>query len=154
MAKERHREVPASYVILMKDGKVLLSRRFNTGYEDGNYSLPAGHVDKGETFAQCAIRESKEEIGVDLKPEDLKMAHIMHRFSGAEWAENGYRIDMFFTSEKWTGEPEIKELDKCDDLSWFDLDSLPENIIPYVKQAINCIRNKIVYSEFGWKNLK
>ncbi len=154
MAKERHREVPASYLILIKDGKILLSRRFNTGYQDGNYSLPAGHVDEGETFTQCVIRESKEEVGVLLKPEDLKVGHLMHRFSGAEWGVEGFRIDVFFTAEKWEGNIEIKESNKCDDLSWFDLGNLPENIIPYIRQAIDCIKNKVFYSEFGWENLK
>jgi len=123
-----------------------LSRRFNTGYEDGNYSLPAGHVDKGETFTQCVIREIKEEIGIDLKPKDLKVSHVMHRFGG----ENNERIDIFFTAEKWEGTPEIKEPEKCDDLSWFDLNNLPENIIPCVKYAIEGIKNEIFYSEFAW----
>ena len=96
--KERHREVPASYLILKKKGKVLLQRRFNTGYMDGKYSLPAGHVDKGETFIQCVIREAKEEIGINLKLKDIKIAHLMHRFSGARWGDLGYRIDVFFTA--------------------------------------------------------
>lgn len=150
MAEERHKIVPAAYLALIKDNKILLQKRFNTGYMDGKYSLSAGHVDKGETFTQCVIREVKEEIGVDLKPADLKVAHVMHRFSGAEWGDLAERIDAFFVAQKWEGNPEIKEPDKCDDLSWFDLDNLPENIIPYVGQAINCIKNKVFYSEHGW----
>lgn len=150
--KERHMEVPASYLVLEKGGKVLLARRFNTGYMDGQYSLPAGHVDKGETFTQCMIRETEEEIGVKLEPEDVKVAHLMHRFSGGEWGEQGYRIDVFFTAEKWEGEPRIMEADKCDDLSWFDLNELPDNVIPYIRQGLECISKKVFYSEFGWGN--
>jgi len=37
MVKERHKVVPASYLVLIKNGKILLQRRFNTGYEDGKY---------------------------------------------------------------------------------------------------------------------
>ncbi len=151
MIKERHREVPSSYLALIKDGKVLLSRRFNTGYYDGNYSLPAGHVDKDETFSQCIVREAKEEIGIDLNSKDLNVVHVMHRFSGKEYGDNGYRVDLFFTAEKWEGDVENKEIDKCDDLSWFDLDKLPENMVPEVRQAINCIKRKVIYSEFGWE---
>ncbi|OGZ84413.1 MAG: hypothetical protein A2599_00910 [Candidatus Staskawiczbacteria bacterium RIFOXYD1_FULL_39_28] len=150
MAKERHKEVPAGYVLLIKDGKVLLQRRCNTGYMDGKYSLPAGHVDEGENYSQCAIREAKEEIGVDLKPEDLKFAHLMHRLSDPEWKDLKYRIDVFFITEKWEGVPRIMEPDKADDLSWFDLNNLPENIIPYVRLAVDSIRNKTFYSEHGW----
>ena len=74
----------------------------------------------------------------------------MHRLSDPEWGDDAHRIDVFFTAENWQGNPEIKEPDKSDDLSWFDLKNLPENIIPYVKHAIDCINNKIFYSEFGW----
>lgn len=154
MAQERFKAISASYLVLIKDGKVLLLRRFNTGYQDGNYSLPAGHVDAGENFTQCVVRESKEEIGVDVKLEDVKVTHVMHRNSGFDLGEQGNRIDVFFTAEKWGGEIENKEPEKCDDLSWFDLDKLPENTIPYVKQAINCIKDKIFYSELGWEKVK
>lgn len=118
---------------------------------DGNYSLPAGHMDKGETFTDCIIREAKEEIGVELLSQDLKVAHLMHRFSGSDWGDLGYRIDLFFIAEKWQGKIENKEPDKCDDLQWFDLDNLPKNIIPYIKVALENIKNKIFYSEFGWE---
>ena len=57
--KTRHTNIPASYLVLFDHNKVLLLRRFNTGYEDGNYSLIAGHVEEGETFTKCIIREAK-----------------------------------------------------------------------------------------------
>jgi ADP-ribose pyrophosphatase YjhB (NUDIX family) len=127
----------------------LLLRRLNTGYEDGNYSIVAGHVDLGETFTQCIIREAKEETGIELKPENLKVVHVMHRNSKSN--EYNERIDVFFIAEKWNGEIINKEPHKCDDLSWFDLDNIPENTIPYIKQILNKIKNKEFYSEFGWE---
>jgi mutator protein MutT len=150
MPKDRHKAVPASYLMLLKDGKVLLARRQNTEYMNGKYALPAGHVEAGETFTQCIIRESKEEIGVDLASENLKMAHMTYRISEPEWNDLRYRIDVFFVCEKWGGEIKNMEPDKCDDIAWFDLDKLPENIVPYVRQAIENIRDKKFYSEFGW----
>jgi len=146
---KRHQNIPASYLTLFKDNKVLLLRRFNTGYKDGNYSIIAGHVDPAETFTKCIIREAEEEAGISLKPEDLQVVHVMHRNSGT--AENNERVDVFFIAEKWDGEIVNKEPNKCDDLSWFDLDNLPENVIPYIKQAIEGIKNKIYYSEHGWQ---
>ena len=146
--QKRHQNIPASYLTLIKDGKVLLLRRFNTGYEDGNYSMIAGHVDQGETFTQCIIREAEEEAGIFLKPEDLDVVHVMHRNSRT--AENNERVDVFFVARQWQGEPQNKEPLKCDDLSWFNLDNLPDNIIPYIKQALEGIKNKIYYSEQGW----
>ena len=79
----------------------MLLRRFDTGYEDGKYSMVAGHVDRGETFTQCIIREAKEEAGIVLKPEDLEVAHVMHRNS--DTAENNERVDIFFVARQWQG---------------------------------------------------
>ena len=58
--KERNLNVPASYLVLMKDHKVLLLQRANTGYHDGDYSIIAGHVEKDETFTDAVIREARE----------------------------------------------------------------------------------------------
>lgn len=116
---------------------------------DGKYSLPAGHVDRGETFTQTIIRESSEEIGVRLDAKHIRVAHIMHRNSLPE--ESQERVDTFFIAEEWEGEPINKEPHKCDDLSWFSLSELPENLLPYVRQAIECSIYNIFYSEFGWK---
>lgn len=148
MSHGNHKIIPASYLVLVRDGKVLLLRRFNTSYEDGKYSIPAGHVEEEETFTQCIIREAKEEIGVTVQPEDLKVVHVMQRI-GKE-VEDKERLDIFFTADKWDNEVENKEPEKCDDLSWFDIDNPPDNTIPYIKEAIEAIKNKKYYSEFGW----
>jgi 8-oxo-dGTP diphosphatase len=143
--KDRHKVVPASYFILRDQDKVLLLRRFNTGYEDGKYSLPAGHVDAGETFTEALVREVEEEIGITLELQDVRVAHIMHRKS-----IDSERVDAFFVAEKWSGEPKNMEPHKCDDLSWYSLSELPVNIIPYVRQALECVHNGKFYSEFGF----
>ncbi len=142
MAKERFKIIPSVYLILIKDNKILLSRRYNTGYRDGEYSLPAGHLDGAETFKQAMVREAKEEIGLILDEINLKLAHTMNRR-----IPNNERIDLFFIARKWQGQPKIMEPEKCDDLSWFDLNNLPKETIPYIKQAIDSFLNKIIYSE-------
>ena len=146
--RKRNTNIPAAYLILLENEKILLLRRLNTGYEDGNYSLIAGHVEKGETFTDCIIREAEEEAGITLKRKDLQVAHVMHRNHGADY--NNQRLDVFFISTKWTGIIENKEVHKCDDLSWFDFHEIPNNIIPHVKQAIEFAFNGVSYSESGW----
>lgn len=144
MGKERFRQIGTAHLLLMKDGKILLSRRVNTGYEDGKYSVVAGHIDENETARQAMIREAKEEAGINIDIDDLDIAHMMHRNEG------DHRIDFFFTAKKWFPEPNIMEPDKCDDLRWFDLDKLPDNTIPYIKKAIDSFLDKKLYSEHGW----
>lgn len=143
--KERFTLVPASYLILIRESKILLLRRFNTGYEDGKYSMVAGHLDGNETVIQTIIREAREEAGVELQAQDLEVVHVMHRKQPTH-----ERIDFFIQARKWEGTPRIMEPHKCDDLRWFELDSLPSNIIPFVKQVIECLKNNIFYSEHGW----
>ena len=48
MLKDRNKAVPAVYLILKEGDKILLGRRVNTGYHDGDYTVPSGHVEAGE----------------------------------------------------------------------------------------------------------
>lgn len=142
---ERHKFFSAALVFLIKGGQILLMRRLNTGFEDGNYSLPSGFVDAGETASQAAAREAKEETGVNIQAKNLIFAHAMFRKgAGGVWA------DYFFECQVWTGQPRIMEAKKCDHMHWFSLNSLPDNLAPFARQAIECYKNKIYYSEFGW----
>lgn len=140
----RHRQIVAVHLFFIKNNQILLARRFQTGYEDGKYSVPAGHVDPGETVISAAIREAKEEVGVQFSPEECTFCQVMHRRSDDE------RIDFFFTVTNWQGEPKICEPDKCDDIQWFPLEDLPTNIIPYVRQAVEKYLVEEPYTEFGW----
>lgn len=140
MNKERHKIIPAAYVILRRGNEILMQRRLNTGHEDGNYGLVSGHVEEGESYKNAIIREAKEEVDIDLKVEHLRFAHLMHR------KEDDYS-DVFFTAEQWDGEIKNMESDKCDDLSWFDKDTLPENAIPYIREVLKYIDEGIIYSE-------
>ena len=56
--QDRHKVEPAVYLLIRQDSKILMIRRFNTGYCDGMYSLPAGHLDGAETVKAAAIREA------------------------------------------------------------------------------------------------
>jgi len=134
----------AVHMLFFRDQEVLLLRRYNTGYEDGNYSLVAGHLDAGETVTQAAIREAGEEAGVKLRPDDLRVAHVMNRKSNDE------RIDFFIEVKQWEGVISNREPEKCDQLAWFPLKALPDNMIPYVRTALERCQQGLYYSEFGW----
>lgn len=150
MKKERYRIVPASYLVLMKNNKVFLMRRFNTGYHDGMYGLCAGHTEYKETFKEAIIREAKEEVGIDLKAKDLEVVHVMQRFAVPNPQELRGRVDVFIKAKKWKGEPQNMEPHKCDDARWFSLNSLPRNTIPFIREALKNIKYKKFYSEIGF----
>jgi len=136
--------VISSYVFFLKEDKILLSRRYQTGYRDGEYSLPAGHTDLGEYASEGAIREIKEEVGVSIRKEDLTPAHIMHRHCG-----DHERTDFFFSTKKWDGDLVNCEPEKCDQIEWFPIENLPENTVPYIREAIKSWHSGNFYSEFN-----
>jgi ADP-ribose pyrophosphatase YjhB (NUDIX family) len=134
----------AVHIFFIRDGNVLLLRRFNTGYEDSNYSVPAGHLEGDETVVQAAIREAREEIGVELRPDEAAVVGTMHRKSGDE------RVDFFVVASSWTGEPSNCEPEKCDELRWSARDALPRNTIPYIRRALENYAKGVWFEEFGW----
>jgi 8-oxo-dGTP diphosphatase len=142
----RSRFPVAVHLFFLRGDEVLLLRRFNTGYEDGNYSVVAGHVEAGESVLQAAVREAWEEVGVSLKPGDMQVVHVMSRKSEDE------RVDFFLTIKDWPGEIANHEPQKCDDLAWFPISALPDNIIPYVRFALEKYVNGDIFSEFGWRD--
>lgn len=142
---DRFKLVVAVHLILIENGKILLLRRYNTGYEDGNYSVVAGHIDGNESVIKAMQREALEEAGISINEEDLKIVYAMHRK-----AKDRESIDYFLLCEKYTGEIRIVEKDKCDELEFYDLDKMPINLIPYVKKAIEDYRNNIHFSVYGW----
>jgi ADP-ribose pyrophosphatase YjhB (NUDIX family) len=131
--------IAAAHMVLEKNGKIFLMQRANTGYQDGCFGLPAGHVDHGETFLDCAIREAKEEAGVKIKAKDVEYLHTIHKYSDT-LLEN--RVEIFFTTKKWQGEPKIREPHKCSSAGWYSKNKLPKNMVDYVGESLKLIFKK------------
>lgn len=139
----------AAYVLLRRANKLAFVLRSNTGYMDGHYGLPSGKVEKNETFRVAAVREAREEIGVEISPRALQPTLTMHRDgeSGSSW------VDVYFTVPTWEGEPYNAEPDKHGELAWLDVDNLPANIVPAVRYGLQAIARGEFYSEFAWPQL-
>jgi len=135
---------PLVYLILERDGQILVMRRFNTGTWDGSYSLPGGHVEDGETPLEAMVRETKEEISLDIDVTDLDIAHISYR---PKHDEKGNRVDFFFRAKKWAGDPVNSEPEKCDDLKWVPINTMPDAMIPHVANGIYSSLSGVFYSE-------
>ena len=133
------------FVALMRGADICLLRRTGTGWMDGQLSLPAGGLEAGETIASAAIREAEEEVGVRIAPSSLRYVHALHSLTGGmDW------MGHFFVATEWSGIPRLREPEKHCDLQWRTVQDLPHDMIPYVRQALLCIDQDILYSEFGW----
>jgi len=134
----------AVHVFLLRGDFVLLLRRFNTGYEDGKLSVVAGHVEAGETVTQAAIRETREEVGIELARERLRVVGVMHRKSGDE------RVDFFLAYRLGSEAPRNVESDKCSELVWAPVSKPPDDTIPYVRAGLENFARGEWFQEFGW----
>jgi len=130
------------HLILRQGVRILFGLRRNTGFGDSMYHLPAGHLEDEETISAGAIREAKEELGIDVHPVDLHLVHVMHQRSG--------RLSLFFEVRKWSGDLVNAEPHKCQSLDWFPGDRLPENVVRYAAVALQLIRNGETVGTYGW----
>lgn len=145
MSRIRHRHSAAVFIVLMQGEDVCLLRRIGNGWMDGLFSIPAGGLEAGETIAFAALREAEEEVGVQVAPSSLRHVHALHSLTdGMDW------VGHFFIATEWSGIPRLREPDKHCDLQWRTVRDLPDEMIPYVRQALLCIDQGIRYSEFGW----
>ncbi len=78
-----------------------------------------------------------------LEPGEMPLPPYIHTR-----IEDDERVDFFVQVHQWAGEPFNAEPDKCDDLCWVHIKSLPANIIPYVKQALGNHLNGIPFDEY------
>ncbi|WP_214628809.1 NUDIX hydrolase [Paenibacillus agaridevorans] len=138
----------AVHLLFFREDEVLLLKRKNTGFEDGKWSVVAGRIDGNEEVKAAAIREAKEEAGVDIDPSELEVTGVTHRRnpngSGSEW------IDFYLTVRAWKGEIMNMEPHKCEELRWFPLSGLPSNMIEYVKVALFENQDKLWFRSIGW----
>lgn len=148
MSRDRYNLSIAVFTLLLRGDEVCMLRRANTGWMDGSYSLPAGGLEYGETLSCAAARELAEETGVQAFPSDMTLAHTMH-----VWTENRSWIGQYFICRQWKGTAFLAEPEKHAELRWENIATLPENTIPYVRQAIEAINRDQVYSEFGWESI-
>ena len=119
------------------DGRLLLLRRANTGFLDGFFTLPGGHVDRDEEVARAAIREVSEEVCIDIAEVEPVIA-MPYR----------HGVDFLFEARRWSGDARIGEPEFCDALAWAAPDRLPDPTAPFVTKALELRAAGSWYHEF------
>ena len=120
--------------------QILMLKRAETGYCDGYFDLPGGHLEANEDIFDGMIREAKEEIGITIKREDMEILHIYHRYKKG-------MLKFVFKTDKYNGTLINNEPDKCEKIEWIDFEYLPENIVPSIKIELDNIKNGVYYSK-------
>ncbi len=142
------------FLFLIQDDKILLLRRYKTGIDDGNYVVPMGGLSGKETATAAIIRESVEETGIILKPENIQVCHVMHRYHPMPQGLSFEQIDIFYKATSYEGVIENLEPHKCDELKFFPIHNLPVNTAAFIQYAVKCHLQGQFFSEFGWEHYK
>src|SRR3990167_11003612 len=126
-------------VLQNENGEILLLKREPSDYFAPNtFCFPGGKRDDGETFKECAIRETFEECGIETFPEKSLNYYEFYR------RDTLFKIEVFYS--KIVGQPEVK-------LSWEHTDFIwrtPEEALKLnlssliTKEIIESLRNKII----------
>ena len=133
------------HLLLLSDGDLLLGRRANTGYGDGAYEPPSGRLAERETLVEAAVRVAAAQMGIELDPARVSLAHVMHDVSG-----HG-RMAFFLTADGWdrprdagdalvsrdVGVPaRLAGTTSYSDFGWYPLTQLPANMIDRARVAV------------------
>jgi 8-oxo-dGTP diphosphatase len=144
------RHIVDVHILLVRGRQLLLSRRRDPLPQfDGQWHLPSGKLDAGESVLVAAVREAQEEVGVTLSHEDLRLVHTHH----ANGCGVEPRLGLFFEARRWSGDPVNLEPAKCSELDWFDLDDLPADIIGYPAAGIRAYLEDQPFGLQGWREV-
>lgn len=115
-------------VVIIKDGKILLGKRKNA-HGEGAWCYPGGHLEFGESWEECARRETIEEAGIKIK--NLRFGTVTNDL----FEEHKHYITICMVADWASGEVKIMEPDRCEKWGWFRWDKLPKPLfLPTINQ--------------------
>ena len=130
-------------VVLVRNGKILLGKRHSDPNKAdsafrsaGQWCLPGGKIEWGESFEKGAIREVKEETGITiLNPQIISVHNCKNKY--AQFVTIGLK------ASKWKGEARVMEPDEITKWQWFSLKKLPRpRYFPSFEVIENYLKNK------------
>jgi 8-oxo-dGTP pyrophosphatase MutT (NUDIX family) len=131
-------------------GRVLLLQRGpGAKFGAGLWDLPVGKCDAGEPVTAAAVRELREETGLEVDPADLSLTHVVHAARGVE-APGGF-LTVVFTTHRWRGTAHNAEPGKHARVEWVPADDLPTDIVYSADRVIRrCLRGETGVTLHGW----
>ncbi len=115
---------------------LLMHRKNDTGWGDGQWSLPGGKIDWMEDAEEAARRETYEETGLVVRGDLMKLG-----YTNDKWPEhNKHYITLYFAGRASHDVCRVMEPSKCDDMRWVSIDSIggrEDNLFTGIKQIKN-----------------
>ena len=105
-------------IMVLRDGKVLLGKRKGS-HGAGEWQFPGGHLEYMESLKECARREVKEEVGIEINNIRFLFLANVKKYKPKHYVNIGLVADYK------SGEPKTLEPEKSESWGWYDLDKLP-----------------------------
>jgi len=126
-------KVGIGVIIVNEQSQILIGKR--KGSHAPYFSIPGGHLELGETFEETAIREIKEEAGIDII--DPKVICITNDLDTYKY-ENKHYVSVVLVCHQFRGEAKLKEPDKCEGWQWVNPKNLPLPHFTASRMAVEC----------------
>lgn len=107
-------------VYIVKDGKVLLGERIGS-HQANTFCAPGGHLEFGESWEECAQRETAEETGIKIK--NIRYIGLTNDVMEKDGVHS---VTIAMLADWEDGEPKIMEPEKCLGWKWYLLNEIPE----------------------------
>jgi 8-oxo-dGTP diphosphatase len=121
--------VGVGVAIFWKDHVLLHKRKGN--HAPDVWAFPGGHLEFGETFQECALRETREECGTDLR---VKVPKFWTAVNTVYQDEGRHYVVIFMYTHHTGGVPVNTEPDKGDEWHWFHVDALPSPLMMGIEE--------------------
>lgn len=143
-----HKVALASHLWLSRPGgDILVIKRAGSPYLDGYWSIPAGHVDEGESAVAACVRETREEVGIELSKAEVTFWLVQQKTA----ADGEERVDFFFEAVLPGGQdPRRASPSEVAEFMWTAPSELPHPFAPYVESAMAARERRESYSDWGF----
>ncbi len=129
-------------MILDDKNQVLLAKRKGS-HGAGEYAFPGGHLEFGESFTDCAVRETSEEAGIDITNVRFQYLANILKYGGKHYVHVGVTAD-------WEGkEPKVLEPEKNGAWGWYSVANPPQPLFEMCRLAIESFRSGQNYFDFS-----
>jgi len=127
---ERERFPILVHLLLESGDSLLLLRRSGTGRFDGCWAPPGGHLEAGETPRAAVLRETSEEVGLELDEDQLRAVGLMY------YAADGGGFNLLFAARLRERVAPRFDPSIADAARWWSRTTLPDARVPWLDAAL------------------
>ena len=129
VSEQRNRPLVGVGVVFIRDGRVFLARRRGS-HGEATWASAGGHLEYGESLEDCARREAREELGLDVG--ELRVLCLSNII-----AYERHYVDVEFLGDIGDQEPVPNQADGAlEECGWFPLREPPEPLFEPMRRAI------------------